>query len=135
MKGKAIFTALAMTVLGAGAAWAQDAELGKGLYMDYCATCHGDQGKGDGDMSGVMTIPASNLTLLAKNNGGTFPMLNVIHVIDGRTGVRAHGGAMPVFGRVFSDSAMRGPEDYQSVVEARGRILSLAMYLESIQQQ
>lgn len=121
--------------LAAVPALASDTDVGKGLFMDYCAACHGAAGKGDGDMSDVMKIPAPNLTLLAKSNEGVFPMLKVIHVIDGRTGVRAHGGAMPVFGRVFSDSGERAPGDYTGLVEARGRILSLAMYLESIQAQ
>jgi len=38
---------LLSTSLG-GAAWAQSIEEGKTLYATHCATCHGDQGKGDG---------------------------------------------------------------------------------------
>lgn len=121
--------------LSAGVASADEADVGATLYADYCAACHGASGKGDGDMAGVMTIPSPNLTLLAKSNDGEFPMLKVIHIIDGRTGVRAHGGPMPVFGRVFA-SHESGPGDpYGSVLESRGRVLSLAMYLESIQEK
>ncbi|WP_347311868.1 c-type cytochrome [Defluviimonas sp. SAOS-178_SWC] len=117
----------------AGSAVAQDTDIGAHLYADYCAACHGASGKGDGDMANLMTIPAPNLTLLATNNDGEFPMLKVIHVIDGRTGLRGHGAPMPVFGRVFaSDPGPANP--YGSVLEVRGRVLSLAMYLESIQQ-
>lgn len=117
-----------------GPAAAQDADIGAALFADYCAACHGASGKGDGDMANLMTIPASNLTILSVGNDGEYPMLRVIHTIDGRTGVRAHGGAMPVFGRVFS-ATDAGPENpYGSVLEVRGRVLSLAMYLESIQQ-
>lgn len=110
-------------------ALAQDADIGAGLYADYCAACHGATAKGDGDMANVMTIASPDLTGLAAANGGAFPMLKVIHIIDGRTGVRAHGGAMPIFGRSFSSDG----EGYGGVLEGRGRILSLAMYLESIQ--
>ncbi len=116
-----------------GAASAQDADIGKSLYDDYCAACHGASGAGDGDMANLMTIPAPNLTLLATNNDGEFPMLNVIHIIDGRTGVRAHGGPMPVFGRVFASTEPGPANPYGSVLEVRGRVLSLAMYLESLQ--
>lgn len=116
--------------LATGAALAQDADVGAGLYADYCAACHGATGKGDGDMANVITIPSPDLTSLAARNGGTFPMLQVIHIIDGRTGVRAHGGAMPIFGRSFASDG----DGYGGVLESRGRILSLAMYLESIQQ-
>lgn len=84
-------------------------------------------------MANLMTIPATNLVHLAKNNDGVFPMLKVIHIIDGRTGLRAHGGAMPVFGQVFTHDASGPMSDYGAVLETRGRVLSLAMYLESIQ--
>lgn len=116
-----------------GGAWAQDADVGKALYDDYCAACHGASGMGDGDMANVMTIPSPNLTLLAQQNDGQFPMLKVIHIIDGRTGVRAHGGPMPVFGRVFGGGDGGPGDPYGSVLETRGRVLSLAMYLESLQ--
>lgn len=119
--------------LNTGIAAAQDAEIGKTLYDDYCAACHGAGAQGDGDMANLMTIPAPNLTLLANNNDGEFPMLQVLHIIDGRTGVRAHGGAMPVFGRVFASNGMGPANPYGSVLEVRGRVLSLAMYLESLQ--
>ena len=40
---------------------------------------------------------------------------------------------MPVFGAMFTASSAGGGDDYGAVIEVRGRILSLAMYLESIQ--
>lgn len=133
-------TSFAAVVAVAGAVFfgpvqAQDAEIGASLYNDFCSACHGAAGKGDGDMANVITIPARNLTLLAKANDGEFPMLKVIHIIDGRTGVRAHGGPMPVFGRVFSTGNQGPGMEYGTVVETRGRILSLALFLESIQQK
>jgi hypothetical protein len=84
-------------------------------------------------MADVVTIKAPNLTLLKERHDGVFPMLDVIHIIDGRTGVRAHGGIMPVWGQVFSDDAAASSGLYGSVLETRGRIMSLALYLESIQ--
>ena len=64
-----------------------------------------------------------------------FPILDVLHVIDGRSGTRGHGGTMPFWGQVFSDQIGESEGQYGSVLEVRGRILSLAKYLESIQQQ
>lgn len=113
---------------------AQSADIGHELFMDYCAACHGESGKGDGGMAGIMTIPAPNLTLLAKNNDGAFPMLKVIHLIDGRTGMRAHGGPMPVFGRVFMSEEPSAANPYGTILESRGRVMSVAYYLETIQQ-
>jgi mono/diheme cytochrome c family protein len=106
-------------------------EAGEKLYASYCAACHGTSGMGDGDMADVINIPSPNLTLLSLHNDGEFPMLRVIHTIDGRTGLRAHGSVMPMFGRTFTQIA--GDIGYGAVLETRGQILSLAMYLESIQ--
>ena len=135
MKPNSVVLALAALLSQySGSVAAQDADIGAGLFADYCSACHGASGKGDGDMANLMTIPAPNLTTLSTGNDGEFPMLRVIHTIDGRTGIRAHGGPMPVFGRVFT-SPDEGPANpYGSVLEVRGRVLSLAMYLESIQQ-
>ncbi len=129
-------TALLMGLAGLSpSARAQSSDIGAQLYMDYCAACHGESGKGDGDMANLMTIPSPNLTLLAKNNDGEYPMLKVIHIIDGRTGVRAHGGPMPVFGKVFTSTEPGPANPYGSILEARGRVMSVAYYLETIQEK
>lgn len=129
-----LVTACFAGLAAVGTAAAEDADIGQRLYIDYCAACHGATGMGDGDMANVVNIPSPNLTLLAQGNDGEFPMLDVLHVIDGRSGTRAHGGVMPLWGRVFSDEIGESDGPYGSVLEVRGRILSLAKYLESIQQ-
>ena len=121
--------ALALTVGGAAMA----DEIGKADYEQYCATCHGMGGKGDGDLTQLMTVKVPDLTQIAAGNDGVFPMLDVIHVIDGRTGVRAHGGPMPVYGRVFSSEAA-DHGTFTAALAARGRVLSIAYYLESLQE-
>lgn len=118
-------------LLPAPTAFADD--VGAQLFGDYCAACHGASGKGDGDMANVLTVKAPNLTLLEKNNDGFFPMLRVIHTIDGRTGLRSHASVMPLFGETFSEDT--GDVGYAEVLVTRGRVLSLAMYLESIQEK
>ena len=124
--------ALVGALLAAGAALAQDAEHGKDYYTQYCATCHGAGGAGDGPLTEMITASVPDLTALSANNDGVFPMLNVIHVIDGRTGVRAHGGPMPVYGALFkSESGTDSP--YADVLYVRGKVLSIAYYLEEIQ--
>lgn len=125
---------LLVNLASVGAASAEAPDVGAGLFAQYCVACHGPAGLGDGDMANVVNIPSPNLTLLAKNNGGEFPMLRVLQVIDGRSGVRAHGGAMPLWGDVFTDEVADSEGAYGGVLEVRGRILSLATYLESIQQ-
>lgn len=115
----------------ASVAVAEDADQGAALYNSYCVACHGSAAHGAGEIAGLLTVEPPDLTTLSQRNDGVFPMLNVIHIIDGRTGVRAHGGQMPTFGSMLATADEGG---YGSVIEARGRILSLALYLESIQQ-
>jgi mono/diheme cytochrome c family protein len=118
----------------AGGVQAQTADVGQDMYQQFCATCHGADGKGAGPLTELLIEKVPDLTALAAANDGKFPMLDVIHVIDGRTGVRGHGGPMPVYGNVFSADGRSEADPYGSVLITRGRILSLATYLESIQQ-
>ena len=130
--------ALSLGVVAAVPAMAQLEEygenvLGQQAYMTFCATCHGTLAVGDGPLSEMITDKVADLTLLSANNHGEFPMLRVIHIIDGRTGLRGHGGPMPVYGELFKDEAadFYGPYGAEAVI--RGRMLALALYLESIQ--
>lgn len=126
----AVFAAFALLT----PALADDLDVGGRLFQESCSGCHGATGKGGGELGQLLKIETPALTGLAAANDGVFPMLNVIHVIDGRSGVRAHGGPMPIFGSLYSTSSVTGGDDYGSVLEVRGRILSLALYLESIQE-
>ncbi len=108
---------------------AQDA--GQVEYVDKCASCHGASGVGDGEMVGFLMVRPTDLTTLSEENDGEFPMLRVIQMIDGRTIVPAHGREMPIWGNTFKFEAEGGI--YASEIEARGRVLSIADYLQSIQ--
>ncbi len=109
-------------------------EMGKSDFMEGCAGCHGESGMGQGPLADLLNVAVPDLTTLSAKNDGKFPMLDVIHIIDGRTGVRAHGGAMPIWGSIFKTQA-EGESAFYGGSEAitRGRILSIAYYLESIQ--
>lgn len=119
-----------------GAALADDA--GEREYMNSCASCHGVDGKGNGPVASAyaMTI-GKPLTRLAAENDGVFPMLDVIQIIDGRQGVRGHGtdAGMPVWGAVYKAPLAGEIGPYAAEIAVRGRILSLAYYLESIQEE
>ena len=103
-------------------------------YMENCATCHGAAAMGEGPLAEFMTVNVPDLTTIAQRNDGIFPTLDVIHIIDGRTGVRAHGSDMPIWGSQFmAEAASDSQGDYGPNLVTRGRILSLVYYLESIQ--
>lgn len=98
-------------------------------YQKYCASCHGDEGRGDGPVAQAMKAMPADITLLSTNNEGTFPTERVQAVIDGRADVKAHGPrAMPVWGEEFYVSA-EGVGQRQ----ARDRIDALAEYVRRMQ--
>src|SRR5215471_15561496 len=92
---------------------------GQKLYTKYCASCHGPGGKGDGPQAASTTPKASDLTQIAKRNGGKFPFYEVMLLIEGRSPTsqsadaslpglpKAHGDPkMPAWGEVFSRQEM-----------------------------
>jgi mono/diheme cytochrome c family protein len=94
------------TVLGAVLTFAvsasaqdQDRDMGKIEYQSNCASCHGIDAKGDGPVSGELKKRPPDLTVLAKKNGGVFPLNFVYRIIDGRDEIASHGSReMPVWG-------------------------------------
>ena len=56
---------------------------GRALYQDHCLACHGASGQGDGPAAAGLDHPPADLTGLAAANGGAFPMVRVMSVIDG----------------------------------------------------
>jgi mono/diheme cytochrome c family protein len=107
--------------------------MGEAVYTQYCATCHGASGTGDGPLTEMITATVPDLTTISAEHDGEFPMLKVIHIIDGRTGLRGHGGPMPTYGAVFAAESFDA--EFGSVIYTRAKILSLAYFLESIQQE
>src|SRR5262245_58580219 len=75
-----------------------DHQSGAYLFRVFCASCHGQSGKGDGSVADLLKQPPSDLTQLARRAGGEFPREAVIRAIDGRTPIRAHGSDMPIWG-------------------------------------
>lgn len=120
--------------LSASAAVAQDAERGEGLYVSFCSTCHGPEGRGDGPMAPVLDILPADLTSIAADNGGVFSMGVVASKIDGRDPLLAHGGPMPLFGDFFEgeDAAIK-TETGQPMLTSQA-IVDLLAYLETIQE-
>jgi mono/diheme cytochrome c family protein len=100
---------------------------GEEMFNTYCAVCHGKGGKGDGPAaSEFKTVPA-NLTVLAKNNKGTFPEPYVAEVIKtGPRDAKAHGSKdMPVWGKLF--------ESMGDDASVKLRIHNLSDYIETLQ--
>ncbi|NNC68005.1 MAG: cytochrome c [Gammaproteobacteria bacterium] len=110
--------------------------LGESIFINNCATCHGEGGKGNGPMAEQLIKAPSDLTLLSKSNGGSFPETEVYQLLDGRRVVVTdegreaetfHGSKdMPIWGDTF-----RIIEGDDGAVDEL--ISNLLEYLESIQ--
>jgi mono/diheme cytochrome c family protein len=107
----------------------QPAGSGKQMYMSYCASCHGVDGRGSGPLASSLKVPPADLTQLSRNNNGTYPSNYVISVLRFGTTTPAHGTAsMPVWGTIFAQ--MDGGE--RSLTRSL-RISNLSVYLQTIQ--
>jgi mono/diheme cytochrome c family protein len=122
--------ALGLVLLLAGLAHAGE-DVGRTLYLRYCASCHGRSGSGDGPVAPALGEKPTDLTQIAARHGGTFPFVDVCEAIDGTRSVRAHGvSEMPVWGEIF-DSDSTSPLEQQIV--AGGKVMTIARYLRTLQ--
>lgn len=99
---------------------------GKGMFLQYCAPCHGADGKGSGPAAPALKKAPADLTTLAARNNGKFPEARVAQYIQGDAEVIAHGSReMPVWGDLFRQL------DREPGV-AQMRISNLEDYIKSI---
>ena len=101
---------------------------GKEMYLQYCASCHGKEGKGDGPAVSALKVAPSNLTTLSARNNGAFPEIKVSRTIEGSDDLAAHGSRdMPTWGQVFHQ--MEG----DGAATGKLRVANLTAYLKSLQ--
>jgi mono/diheme cytochrome c family protein len=133
---------IAMLTIPASGALAQDSDTAAGVsgesdFRMYCASCHGEDGKGDGPKSFGLSKPTPDLTMLMARSGGTFPAERLRRVIDGREIYQSHmEREMPVWGQWFKLEAAQelgGAEGDEGTVNRR--ITNLVDFIESIQTQ
>jgi mono/diheme cytochrome c family protein len=101
---------------------------GKQMYTNYCAPCHGVDGRGHGPAATALRTPPVDLTGVAKANHGKFPDTHIVSVLQFGAEVPAHGSAdMPVWGPIL------GKMNHVNSQDKDLRISNLSRYLESIQ--
>jgi mono/diheme cytochrome c family protein len=119
---------------------------GKVLYDEYCASCHGADGRGGGPEAARLDKSVGDLTLLAKQNGGKFPFYDVMLTISNRppTGqdqdaslpgtVTSHAdGKMPAWGQLFARQEGSKGTSLDLQLQTTGKIMLITEYLQSIQ--
>lgn len=102
-------------------------ERGQKMFAQYCASCHGVDGKGNGPAASALKTGMPDLTRIPKVDG-KFPGLRVMHAISGDKDIPAHGSKdMPVWGAIFREK--------KGNTGAQLDIYALQEYIESIQQK
>jgi mono/diheme cytochrome c family protein len=103
---------------------------GKQMYNQYCASCHGATGVGDGPVAPVLKMRPADLTTLAKRHDRVFPIQYVEDVLRFGKAPTAHGTSdMPTWGPIFQwlDGKQKSTVDQ--------RIKNLSEYLATLQQK
>ena len=105
---------------------------GQQMFNEYCAVCHGKDGKGAGPAASALKKMPSDLTELAAHNNGKFPERRVFYLIQGDSDTVAHGSKdMPVWGTAFRSFQFDG--DPSADVERRVSVLN--NYIASLQEK
>jgi len=101
---------------------------GKQMYSNYCAPCHGVDGRGQGPVASALRTPPVDLSVLSRNNHGKFPDAHIVSVLQNGAEINAHGTAeMPVWGPILGKMNQTNPQDRML------RVSNLSRYLETLQ--
>ena len=104
-------------------------------YLEACAGCHGPEAHGDGPTAALLTVDVPDLTLIAARNDGDFDAARIVQLIDGRDGLAAHGGPMPMFGGLLTGPSVVLDAKDGSPVSTSAPILELVHWLETLQRE
>ncbi len=106
--------------------------VGKSEFMNYCASCHGSNGKGDGPIVNFLKQKPPDLTKLSNNNNGHFPFDRIWKVFDGSYQFDSHGSSeMPIWGYKFIRETQN--ENEPNTV-AKAKALDIILYIQVIQE-
>jgi mono/diheme cytochrome c family protein len=75
---------------------------GAHMFKDYCAACHGVDGKGNGPAVVFLKAPPPDLCTMAQRNKEKYPAGKVVYMLNFGPGSQAHGALdMPTWGPLF----------------------------------
>jgi mono/diheme cytochrome c family protein len=99
---------------------------GKAIFLNSCAVCHGDKGRGDGPAARALKPGPADLSRLTVRYG-VFPAAKVTSTLNGTATVIAHGNpGMMIWQAIFNADAGN---------QADARIADVVKYIESIQRK
>jgi len=101
------------------------------MFKEYCASCHGVAGKGDGPAVVFLKTPPPDLRTMAQRNKGKYPAAKVESMLRFGPGSEAHGALdMPTWGPIFRSL---NPDSRSHVPDLR--VHNLTGFIESIQEK
>lgn len=101
------------------------------LFKLHCASCHGEDARGNGPVAEFINVKVPDLTRISAAHGGNFPADEVFRVIDGQAEVHAHGTRhMPVWGYEFFGQQA---DDERAHREATEKVEALVNYVRKLQ--
>ncbi|MBR9844041.1 MAG: cytochrome c [Rhodobacteraceae bacterium] len=106
---------------------------GAAIYEQNCAMCHGSDGRGDGEVAAGMSPAPADLTVLARSNGGAFPVSRVLSQVDGYLKGDMAGDDMPEFGVLLEGDLVPVETDDGIMTPTPRPLAALLAYLETIQ--
>ncbi|MSO81930.1 MAG: c-type cytochrome [Acidobacteria bacterium] len=105
----------------------------RGAFQQFCAPCHGVDGRGRRPVAPILTTPPTDLTAVNRRNMGAFPFATFKAMLTGASRDQtaahpmAHGSEqMPIWGPTFRAIDV-------SPTLARARVANLLAYIESLQ--
>lgn len=122
-----------LVVLGLQACSPSSPNTGRALYNDKCAVCHGFSGKGDGDLATRLGSAPADLTQIAARRDGTWPVLEVMAIIDGYTKRYLPGSEMPIYDEFVAGDLISFDSGNGKRQKVPANLLAIARYLETIQ--
>ena len=108
-----------------------DRHSGAILFQLHCASCHGEDARGNGPVAEFINVKVPDLTQISVAHGGNFPDEEIFRVIDGQAEMPAHGTRhMPVWGYEFFGQQA---DDERAHGEATEKVKSLVHYVRKLQ--
>ena len=100
---------------------------GPELYKEFCAVCHGVDGRGTGPAASALKSQPTDLTTIARRSNNKYPDLKIQQIIKGDPNIPAHGSSdMPTWGNIFKSISANG-------AFGEMRVNALVDYLKTIQ--
>ena len=130
MAGSVLSLAVVLSVSPLALCANDDVADGHRYFIQYCASCHGQDGLGNGPVAKSLATPPANLRMLGDKYGMPLPAHRIAELIDGRDSARAHGShEMPVWGEKLYEVG-QGERGEYGIGEIIGKIIA---YLDTIQ--